>query len=51
MRGLNEKACRWVPIIDEEHCIEPCQDDAIRMAWVAMEGDCSVGRWRQVEVV
>jgi len=30
----------------EEHCIEPCQDDAIRMAWVRTEGDRSVGRWR-----
>lgn len=35
----------------EEHCIEPCQDDAIRMAWVPIKGDRSVGRWREVEVV
>ena len=30
----------------EEHCIAPCQDDAIHMAWVPMDGDATVGRWR-----
>lgn len=30
----------------EEHCIAPCQDDAIHMAWVPMEADLGVGRWR-----
>lgn len=31
----------------EEHCIAPCQDDAIHMAWVPIHGDLSVGRWRK----
>lgn len=30
----------------EEHCIEPCLDDAIEMAWVPTVADHSVGRWR-----
>ncbi|MFB3923676.1 MAG: ATP-binding protein [Terriglobia bacterium] len=29
----------------EEHCIEPCRDDAIHMAWVPMRGDGTRGRW------
>lgn len=29
----------------EEHCIPVCRDDAIRMRWVAMDGDKKVGRW------
>lgn len=33
----------------EEHCIEPCQEKAIRMAWVPTAGDRSVGCWRQAE--
>jgi NAD-dependent dihydropyrimidine dehydrogenase PreA subunit len=32
----------------EEHCIEPCQSDAIRMQWVAMNGDFSRGKWRNI---
>lgn len=31
----------------EEHCIAPCQDDAIHMVWMPMEGELSVGRWRK----
>jgi NAD-dependent dihydropyrimidine dehydrogenase PreA subunit len=31
----------------EEHCIEVCADDAIRMAWVPMTGHDAVGRWRR----
>lgn len=30
----------------EEHCISPCQDNAIYMAWVSMEGDKNRGKWR-----
>lgn len=30
----------------EEHCIAPCQDDAIRMDWVLMLGNQAVGGWR-----
>lgn len=30
----------------EEHCIAPCPSAAIQMAWVAMQGDESVGKWR-----
>lgn len=31
----------------EEHCIEPCRDDAIRMDWVTFTGDVAVGTWRR----
>lgn len=34
----------------EEHCIEPCLDDAIHMRWVDCEGDESVGVWRRAPV-
>jgi len=30
----------------EEHCIEPCLDDAIHMEWVAFDGNTDVGEWR-----
>lgn len=30
----------------EEHCIGPCQSDAIRMAWVETDGNQSRGKWR-----
>ncbi len=30
----------------EEHCIPMCAFDAIRMEWVAMDGDRSRGKWR-----
>jgi NAD-dependent dihydropyrimidine dehydrogenase PreA subunit len=30
----------------EEHCIEPCRDDAIEMAWLPVHADRSVGRWQ-----
>jgi Fe-S-cluster-containing dehydrogenase component len=30
----------------EEHCIKPCPEEAIQMAWVAAEGDRSRGQWR-----
>ena len=31
----------------EEHCIEPCRDDAIHMQWVPMKGDTRhVGKWK-----
>lgn len=30
----------------EEHCIAPCLDDAIHMAWVRLEGDGSRGKWK-----
>ncbi|MCC7417551.1 MAG: ferredoxin [Acidobacteria bacterium] len=29
----------------EEHCIDPCRDDAIHMRWVPSTGDRRVGRW------
>jgi NAD-dependent dihydropyrimidine dehydrogenase PreA subunit len=29
----------------EEHCIEACRDDAIRMAWVPFLGSVSIGAW------
>ena len=29
----------------EEHCIAPCESDAIHMSWAPMKGDESVGRW------
>ncbi|HEY4712437.1 MAG TPA: hypothetical protein VIH69_07205 [Dehalococcoidia bacterium] len=32
----------------EEHCIEPCPEDAIHMEWVEMCGDESIGKWRIV---
>jgi len=32
----------------EEHCIEPCASSALTMAWVAMEGDQTVGKWLDV---
>ena len=31
----------------EEHCIGPCQEDAIQMSWVQTTGDQSVGCWRK----
>ena len=30
----------------EEHCIAPCPVQAIRMAWVPMQGHQSVGKWK-----
>jgi len=30
----------------EEHCIAVCPEDAIHMAWMCMEGNEQVGRWR-----
>ncbi len=30
----------------EEHCIAPCPENAIRMVWLRLEGDRSVGKWR-----
>ena len=30
----------------EEHCIAPCNDDAISMAWVAAGQDRGVGTWK-----
>jgi MinD superfamily P-loop ATPase len=30
----------------EEHCIAPCPEKAIRMVWLPLEGDHSVGKWR-----
>lgn len=30
----------------EEHCIPVCKDDAIKMAWVSMQGNPSIGKWR-----
>jgi MinD superfamily P-loop ATPase len=34
----------------EEHCIEPCRDDAIHMDWVTVSGDPRRGRWRPLPV-
>ena len=31
----------------EEHCIEPCPEACIRMAWVPLNGDHSVGEWKE----
>lgn len=33
----------------EEHCIEPCREDAIRMAWVSTTGGPARGRWRLLD--
>jgi len=30
----------------EEHCIEPCPEQAIRMAWLPWEGSHKIGKWR-----
>jgi Na+-translocating ferredoxin:NAD+ oxidoreductase RNF subunit RnfB len=30
----------------EEHCIKPCPEDAIHMAWADMAGDHTRGKWR-----
>ncbi len=30
----------------EEHCIKPCPEEAIRMAWVQYEGNRARGRWQ-----
>ncbi len=30
----------------EEHCIKPCPEDAIRLAWVETDGNKAHGRWR-----
>ncbi len=32
----------------EEHCVKPCPEAAIHMAWVEAEIDYSRGRWREV---
>ena len=32
----------------EEHCIAPCPEACIQMAWVPLEGDRSAGKWRTV---
>ena len=29
----------------EEHCVVECRDDAIHMAWIAMEGNQAIGVW------
>lgn len=29
----------------EEHCIAPCPETCIRMKWVRIEGDETVGKW------
>ena len=31
----------------DEHCVEACATDAIRMGWVESEGDAAVGRWEE----
>lgn len=31
----------------EEHCIKPCPESCIRMAWVLTSGDFSVGEWKR----
>jgi Na+-translocating ferredoxin:NAD+ oxidoreductase RNF subunit RnfB len=30
----------------EEHCIAPCQYNAIHMEWVEMTGDSARGKWK-----
>lgn len=30
----------------EEHCIEPCPQNAIRMEWLQWEGDEEIGKWQ-----
>jgi NAD-dependent dihydropyrimidine dehydrogenase PreA subunit len=30
----------------DEHCVVACPTDAIRMDWLASEGDAAVGQWR-----
>lgn len=30
----------------EEHCIEPCPENAILMAWLPWEGDEARGKWQ-----
>jgi NAD-dependent dihydropyrimidine dehydrogenase PreA subunit len=30
----------------EEHCIGPCPVQAIKMAWVPMQGNQLVGKWK-----
>lgn len=32
----------------EEHCIAPCPQACINMAWVPMDGDRSVGKWKDM---
>lgn len=32
----------------EEHCIEPCPEDAIHMEWAEIWGDERVGKWHIV---
>ena len=34
----------------EEHCIAVCRDDAIKMAWLAFDGNASVGEWSDTVV-
>lgn len=31
----------------EEHCIAPCRDNAIHMAWISMGGNENFGKWRE----
>lgn len=33
----------------EEHCIEPCPEQAIRMAWLPWQGNEAVGAWRAAD--
>lgn len=33
----------------EEHCIAPCPEACIWMAWVPLEGEHAVGRWKVVD--
>jgi hypothetical protein len=35
----------------EEHCIEVCADDAIRMVWLPWIGDTSRGKWQDEPVL
>ena len=34
----------------EEHCIAPCQEDAIWMTWLPWEGDHGRGKWKDATV-
>jgi NAD-dependent dihydropyrimidine dehydrogenase PreA subunit len=32
--------------VSDEHCIEACATDAIRMEWIESTGDAALGRWQ-----
>ena len=34
----------------EEHCIDPCPENAIRMAWMPWEGNDDIGKWFAFEM-